>query len=171
MRRLSSVLLGLLSCRPSAPEWKDQPYQSPEVPAWSAWDGTYTWTIEGTGADEPGCALVFRFEGRPSDKLCDDCEYAFDLDFTWDEDQSINTWDCLDADQGQFTWTFGYDADLYGYDITELWFYHDYGAYWTPQFQAERDGDTLSFYGTYSYSAYYYDYYVITEAASGTLSE
>ena len=80
-------------------------------------------------------------------------------------------WLGIGREEHEFTWTIGYDADFYGYDVGAIWMFHEYGAYWTQAFYATLEGDTLSFGYTYYSSAYYYDYYVYSYSGSGTVTE
>lgn len=165
------ILLVLLSCGPGdeGPATKAVFQDLPEIGDWSTWTGTYVYTVQGAGADEPGCELHFDFVGQATENLCEDCEYAFDLDFTYDADASVNTWRCVDPSDADFSWTLGYDADFYGYPMGAIWYYHEYGAYWTQSFYSQLDGDTLSFGYEVETSAYYYEYYLYSYEGSGTL--
>ncbi len=166
------ALAALLSCSPELDPGKPWSYAAPEIPNWTAYNGTFTWRIVGAGAEEPGCELIFDFEGSPVEDTCEDCEYAFRLDMTYQEDESINTWRCVDPDTADFSWVLGFDADFYGYDVGAMWMFHEYGAYWTQAFYTELDGDTLSFgYDYTSWYAYYYEYYLYSYFGTGTVEE
>lgn len=169
---MRGLILALLSCRAPAEGEAVKPYTSPDVPDWTSYTGTFTYTLAGTGADEPGCSLVYQFEGSPADITCDDCEYSFKIEMFYDEESSVNTWSCLDdEDEADFTWTLGFDADFYGYDIGAMWKYSDLGAYWYQAFYAEWDGDTLNFGYEFTYPAYYYDYYEYSFYGTGAVRE
>lgn len=169
---MTPALWYILSCAPSLDPGKDWSYTAPEVPDWASYNGTFTWRIAGAGAEEPGCEEVYTFVGTPVEMACDDCEYAFRLDMTWQKDESINTWRCVESSTADFTWILGYDADFYGYALGAMWLYHEYGAYWTQAFYTDRVGDTLSFgYDFNYYYSYYYDYYTYSYFGTGTLEE
>lgn len=165
------ITLLLLSCQPKLDPGEDYVPDVPEVPDWSSYEGTYRWLIQGAGAEEPGCDLYFDFSGGPAESMCEDCEYAFTLEMSYDDERSTNTWGCIGREEHEFTWTIGYDADFYGYDVGAIWMFHEYGAYWTQAFYATLDGDTLSFAYNYYSSAYYYDYYIYSYSGSGTVTE
>ncbi len=162
----------LLSCAPDLKTGQTWSHEAPEVQPWERYEGTFTWLVQGAGAEEPGCEIVFQFESEPWEQSCETCEFAFELKMTYDADASTNTWRCVDPDTADFSWVLGYDADFYGYDINAIWMYHDYGAYWTQAFYAQREGDTVSFgYDFNSYYAYYYDYYFYSYQGTGTVTE
>ena len=167
------LTLALLSCRAAPDSSKVPPgHSAPEVPAWTAYTGTFTYTVSGAGAEEPGCALVFEFEGVPADIRCDDCEYSFELNMTYDKEASVNTWRCIDdTAEADFTWTLGFDADFYGYDIGAMWKYAAAGSYWFQAFYADWEGDQLSFGYDYTSSSTYYEYYLYSFYGVGELSE
>lgn len=173
MRRVVAglLLLALLACgEEDAKDTGDGPH-TVSVPDWDSYVGTFAFTLAGRGADTPGCDLRYAFEGKPADIACDDCEFAFNLEFTYEPDESVNTWSCLDNEEtADFSWTLGYDANLYGYDIGVFWLYHPQGAYWSLGFYTALDGDTLSFHNDYYSLAYYYDYYDYSFDGIGTVT-
>lgn len=165
-----SLLLALLSCGPDLKPAEEWTYTPPEVPDWTSYDGTFTYTLAAAG-QEPGCELVFSFHGEPAEQTCEACEYAFRIDFTYDAEASVNRWRCVEADSADFTWVLGFDADFYGYTVGAMWQYHEYGAYWSQAFYADLEGDQLSWeYNYYMYS-YYYDYYFYSWSGTGTVVE
>lgn len=169
MRGLMALLL---SCQQPDPGKSPEDHAHPELPAWASYEGTFTWSIIGAGAEEPGCALVYHFEGEPADITCPDCEYSFKIKMSYDEELSVNTWQCIDDSNPDFTWVLGYDADFYGYDLGAMWKYVYNGGYWFQAFYATWDGaDQLSFAYDYQTSAYYYDYYSYSFYGVGEVSE
>lgn len=169
---MRGLILLLLSCRQPDPGEQPKAHAHPEVPDWTSYEGTFTWSVSGAGASEPGCALVFDFQGVPADVTCPDCEYSFYIEMSYDEESSVNTWRCIDEDEADFTWTLGFDADFYGYDIGAMWKYVEIGSYWFQAFYAEWDGgDRLVFGYDYTYGSYYYDYYLYSFYGTGTVSE
>ena len=78
---LCALTAALLSCSPKLDLGGVEPDHSPDVPAWSAYNGDFLWEVAGAGESEAGCSLHFSVVGEPADIQCEDCEYGFVLGF------------------------------------------------------------------------------------------
>lgn len=117
-----------------------------------------------TDPDYIPCALVFNTTGSPSGAdACADCEWQLDFNLAYDSANSQDLEGCHDG--SDINWTFGYDADYYGY-YEVMWYYSAYYAEWSPLWPAAWDGTNLQFGGgdyqyPYEYNGdqYYYTRY------------
>ncbi|MFT5680621.1 MAG: hypothetical protein ACI8RZ_001527 [Myxococcota bacterium] len=123
---------------------------------WESYDynnGTYP-------AGEYNCQLVWDLVGSPVtpiDSGCDNCEFAFDVTYTYrDADYTYDDGTCgTDGASG----TYAYSGDFDGYGGS--WVFDYYGTFYWWGYGA-FSGDQFDYYWGYvddAYGAYYYTYY------------
>ena len=138
--------------------------------------GVVTWTygldLDSDIFDDPNdftCQFIWDTVGTKSAELCDECEWALDLNLTYNAGASNNAGGCLaDESNADFAWTLGFDGDYYGYaDYQVMWYFSPtYGEWGTgASFGAYFDGTYLAFSsGKFAYpveyngGSYYYTY-------------
>lgn len=131
--------------------WELSPFGGPyerlvgELHVWEYLDGVRPDTGIETGLDtglseEEAllCDLTWSLIGDVAEVACDDCLFAFDVEFFLVEGDAST---CRDPDMPEEG-----EVRRYGYD-TDGVIWHDYGGsgVWLPWFVAERNGDTITF--------------------------
>ena len=122
------------------------------------WQGTQLYYYSGGGVRNPNvfvCEMYWSSLGVGSSNVCPDCDYAFDVDFTYDTvNSSYSDADC-EAYVGDFSLTLAYDADYYYPDygpVPSLFYYNASDASW--EFYSVGWFDTTS-YVIYNYWGYF----------------
>ena len=122
---------------------------------YSSYDGYEVFEYSGGGASGArSCVLEWSADGSPSGAAgaCADCEFVFDIDMSY-LSSSTDDGTCADL-AGDGSYTYGYQADYYGYGPYVMYYSPSYGSFsaWAG---ANFSGGTLS----YSYGYEDWDYY------------
>ncbi len=99
---------------------------------------------------ETACTLVWTTSGTPYSSPCGDCDFAFEVEFTYDRGaQSVDPGGCVDGMGGDASldgsYPFGFVPDYFGSGYgAVMWLnpYSLYGATW--EFLAEADFDSVT---------------------------
>lgn len=143
------------------------PHGVPEDHVFSSYEGqvqwSWAWDVDPTIT---ACELVWRTVSTEASN-CPDCDWSFNVAFTYQPDQSHDNAGCLDAlPSPNFTWSIGLINNYAGYNIPTLMIYDTYYYSWRPTFAVGWNYPNLTWGGgymddTYSYHAlnYYYTNY------------
>ena len=122
-------------------------------------DGTY-------GAGSYNCELAWDLSSSspvdPMDSACTDCEFMFDVTYTYDTSVSSDDGTCAYYGlTGDTSGTYGYSTDFDGYG--DSWVFEYYGSYywWGEGAFDSKKGTFQYWYGyeDYYYGSAYYTYY------------
>lgn len=122
----------------------------PEGHAYTTYTGRtrFQWAYD-ADPDARTCDLVWSSSGGPSESLCPECIWAFDLALTYDEDASISGEGCLEeGDDPNLEWTLGLSLTYAGEEVRLIW-YEVPDTGWYPLFYADWDYPNLVFDGGY----------------------
>lgn len=127
-------------------------------PKFEGWQGIQLYLYSGGGVRKPSvfvCEMYWDSLGVGSSNVCPDCDYAFDVDFTYDTVNSSYTDASCASYAGDYSLTLAYDADYYypAYGpLPSLFYYNPDYASW--EFYSVARLDT-SYYKLYNYWGYY----------------
>lgn len=123
-----------------------QPFEEPSVDpgpeghTFTTFSGTAEWRW--AWSKKPGdyaCDLIWATESTGAQQ-CPGCDWAFDVTFTYQPDQSVDADDCfatLDEGQTDFSWGLGMSPDYLGYGFPFVMYYDTSSGYWQGSFYAD----------------------------------
>jgi hypothetical protein len=107
------------------------------------------------------CVVGYDAMGAPhyAASYCPDCEFAFEVDFTYNASMSDDPYGYCASDGYTRGWGLisDYYIDGYGYYDVIAYYFSGYG--WYPLSIASWDGDVLEYYAFTMYNYYYGGYY------------
>lgn len=146
------LLLGPLLTACGEEEEEEEEDRISIAPGWSGTEELEIGLSSAPNTSESSlCRLIWNGSGTSSSLTCNDCDFAYDVTFTFDDEASDGVDGCPE-DGEDYSFTYGFSSDYNG----EPYLFIGYNGGFTPQEPADFNNGTLTYkYVQRSRSAYY----------------
>ncbi|MEL6341735.1 MAG: hypothetical protein AAFV53_01285 [Myxococcota bacterium] len=140
---VTALSMGVVAC---GDEEEDEEDEDEDVGGGfgNGWQGTEALEIglsrASTTVESNLCTLVWVAVGARSTTTCAECEFVYDVDFTFDEDASSGVDGCPNSGE-DYSFTYGFNRDFEG----DAYLFYEYNGGFFPATAVDYDGTTMTY--------------------------